>query len=206
MQTEQINIIERVKKIFSLKLIEICFEPSIYLLIDCSIVPLNSLVVYRTPHNDWTSFFNLWCCYIPADANILSPMTSANTDWAAILMHCFLKQWKYSCCSIIPGEATKHDQSTKAINTMMYHKTPSDHFVITIYVPQVIRTRHKISTLIYGWSLSHGSRRLSLMNCTSYARWTAIPRATKWLCTIISPAFGWLLLIEVTICWTHLLW
>ena len=102
--------------------------------------------------------------------NILSPMISAKTDSFAILMHCFLKQREYSCCSIVPRAATEHDQSTEAINTMMYKKTPSDHFVITIYFPQVIRTRHKINTLIYGWSLSHGSRRLSLMNCTSYAR------------------------------------
>ena len=127
-------------------------------------------------------------------------MTSANTDWSAILMHCFLKQRKYSCCSIVPRAASEHDQSTKAINTMMHHKTPSDHFVITIYVPHVIRTRHKISTSIYGWSLSHGSRRISLMNRTSYSVALNInSRATKWPCTIISPTFGWLLLIEATI-------
>ena len=37
------------------------------------------------------------------------------------------------------------------------------------YLPQVIRTRHKISTSIYGWSLSRGNRRISLMNRTSYS-------------------------------------
>ena len=35
------------------------------------------------------------------------------------------------------------------------------------YFPQVIRTRHKISTSICGWSLSHGKRRTSLMNRSS---------------------------------------
>ena len=94
-------------------------------------------------------------------------MISAKTDSFAILMHCFLKQREYSCCSIVPRAATEHDQSTEAINTMMYKKTPSDHFVITIYFPQVIRTRHKINTLIYGWSLSHGNRRINLMNRSS---------------------------------------
>ena len=84
MEAEQISAIRWVKYSLPLKLLEFWLEHSHYLFIYCSIVSLDSLVVYGTSNNQWTDIVSPECCHVLPTINIFSIMSCADTNWSPI--------------------------------------------------------------------------------------------------------------------------
>ena len=128
MEAEQISAIRWVKYSLPLKLLEFWLEHSHY---TCSftdsIVSLDSLVVYGTSNNQWTDIVSPECCHVPPNTNIFSPMICADTNWSSILWHSRLKLQQNCHSFIIICATTKCYWTTKTINSIVYHKAPSNH-------------------------------------------------------------------------------
>lgn len=158
MKAKKICVVEWIKNAFILEFVELCLEYWKFLFINCSVVPFYSLVVDGTADNNGFCVISPSLGHIPPNIYIFSSMVGANAKGSAILTHCLAKTLINCACSIICWIQTKRYESAEAINTMVKDKTPSNQFVISINVPDVIWTWNGVRSASNGWSLSFHNR------------------------------------------------
>ena len=76
----------------------------------------------------------------PGNRNIFSPMIASNSTWTFVCGHAIEKQLKYCLTSVVTSTVKIDYSSRKSINSSMNYKSPPDHLVIAIYVPNILKT------------------------------------------------------------------
>ena len=75
----------------------------------------------------------------PGDINIFRPMVTPNSTRTFVCSQAIEKQLKYCLASVVTSTAKVINGSRKSIDTSLNNKSPPDHLVVAIYVPEILK-------------------------------------------------------------------